>query len=120
MEDYELVQLLRQRSRITSQLAAGQYSASIKSSNTSLLPSEERIQFLRQQAFCSPRRWQALGVIHVTATNSRIVHLYNTAVNNDSETRNGGSDKKLLADEQLFCHYYNTNLKKKKLSNVFF
>jgi hypothetical protein len=102
MEDYELVRFLRQRSRISEQAAAR-------------LHTQERMHMLQQPAHCSPRRWQALGVIYVTAINSWIVQLYNTAISNDSarghdEGSGGGGKlcKWLTPDEELFCRYYGT------------
>eukprot|EP00978_Attheya_sp_CCMP212_P010198 scaffold24477_cov48-Attheya_sp.AAC.2 len=58
MEDYELVQLLRSRQRVT------------------ILPGPP--------ALCSPRRWQQWGVWHVTWTNSRLVRLYSSTTTNMS------------------------------------
>ena len=56
MEDYELVRLLRQRA---AELG-------------------EEVAILNLKAFCSPRRWQKLGVLHVTYTNSYCVGLYSS------------------------------------------
>lgn len=61
MEDYELVRLLRHRS------SAGATSSAL---------SRERLAILPLFAYCGPRRWQALGVLYVTYTNSRCVNLY--------------------------------------------
>jgi hypothetical protein len=54
MEDYELVRLLRQR----------------------VATLGERLAILELPAYCSPRRWQTLGVFYVTYTNSKCVNLY--------------------------------------------
>jgi hypothetical protein len=54
MEDYELVRLLRQR----------------------VADLGEELAILDMTAYCSPRRWQSLGVLYVTYTNSKCVNLY--------------------------------------------
>lgn len=54
MEDYELVSLLRHRR----------------------LACQERLSILSLPAYCGPRRWQALGVLYVTYTNSKCVRMY--------------------------------------------
>ncbi|KAG7352023.1 family 2 glycosyl transferase [Nitzschia inconspicua] len=100
MEDYELVQLLRQRCRVSSRANSGM--------------AVEQFQILPLRAYCSPRRWQSFGVLYVTFTNSRIVQLYNMAINNDSEERtveeavNTKICSPMSADEALFCRYYGT------------
>lgn len=103
MEDYELVRLLRQRIRISQQ--------------TGSLMAAEEFQMLPMRAFCSPRRWQSFGVLYVTFTNSRIVQLYNSAINHDNQDSTGeekGEDNLVFppmsADEALFCRYYGTSM----------
>jgi hypothetical protein len=54
MEDYELISLLRHRR----------------------MACQERLAILPLSAYCGPRRWQALGVLYVTYTNSRCVRSY--------------------------------------------
>jgi glycosyltransferase involved in cell wall biosynthesis len=106
MEDYELVQVLRQRCRISSRPSAG--------------IAVEKFQILPQRCYCSSRRWQSFGVLYVTFTNSLIVQLYNAAVNKDThdmtktpkETADSVSYLTLASpmspDEELFCRYYGT------------
>jgi hypothetical protein len=106
MEDYELVRVLRQRCRISSTSCAGMVI--------------EKFKILPLQCYCSPRRWQSFGVLYVTFTNSRIVQLYNSAVNNDSQdmtepqrntkvcVSNGAVASRMSPDEELFCRYYGT------------
>ena len=79
MEDYELVALIRNRSM------------QLKKKDL-----DEKLDIIGgDPALCSPRRWQKLGVLKVTYTNSYLVKLYN----------NG------LDPEQLFRRYYGAETK---------
>jgi glycosyltransferase involved in cell wall biosynthesis len=69
MEDYELISLLRHRR----------------------MACQERLAILPLSAYCGPRRWQALGVLYVTYTNSRCVRSYVNGV---------------LTPDQLYEIYY--------------
>jgi len=82
MEDYELVRCLRMRT-----LHVGRNCAATPTPT-------ERIRILRHHtAVCSPRRWQAGGVLATTLGNSRCVHRYNTGA---------------VTPDGLFCEYYHT------------
>jgi glycosyltransferase involved in cell wall biosynthesis len=78
MEDYELIALLRRRTALVHNFFCIT-SESLSTTTTTAAPSLEP-EALRiipgPSALCSPRRWQRLGVLHVTYTNSRLVNLY--------------------------------------------
>jgi hypothetical protein len=61
MEDYEFIALLRKRAALLPTLGAEE---------------EALVIVPGAPALCSPRRWQAFGVLHVTYTNSKLVNLY--------------------------------------------
>lgn len=62
MEDYELVSLLRRRRALLGHFG---------------IDEKERLVIIGgAPAMCSPRRWQALGVLYVTFMNSKFVNMY--------------------------------------------
>jgi hypothetical protein len=68
MEDYELVALLRRRTRLLPKF---------RQSEDAGLPQDEVLTIVPgAPALCSPRRWQKYGVLYVTFTNSKLVNLY--------------------------------------------
>jgi len=69
MEDYDLIALLRRRASLLPQFL--QRCAETRSYN-----GEKLLIIPGAPALCSPRRWQRLGVIYVTFTNSKLVGLY--------------------------------------------
>jgi hypothetical protein len=77
MEDYDLVRYLRSRADAAS--GGG-----------------ESLRILPATCWCSPRRWQAHGVLYVTLANAVLVHRY---------TRDE-KDPRRWGPEQVFEHYY--------------
>lgn len=76
MEDYELVSLLRRRSALLPTFG--------------IVEKERLVVIGGIPAYCSPRRWQKFGILHVTFMNSKLVNLYA-----------GG-----MSPDELFTRYY--------------
>jgi hypothetical protein len=74
MEDYELVALLRRRTRLPK----------FQPPKEAVLPQDEVLTIVPgAPALCSPRRWQKYGVLYVTFTNSKLVNLYASGTSPD-------------------------------------
>lgn len=69
MEDFDLIALLRRRAALLPQFLQ-------RCPQTSSYPGEQLSIVPGAPALCSPRRWQRLGVIYVTFSNSMLVGLY--------------------------------------------
>jgi hypothetical protein len=84
MEDYELMDLLRQRARIFT---------SSRSDRAGVVGYED-IVILPTRAQCSVRRWQKHGVVYTTLVNALIVHRYSRRCN-------------AWTPDDVFDYYYN-------------